>query len=441
MLNAELFSRDADHSAYFGAANDLMMAASRRNIQTVARQMAINHLQDVMQQSGLGSRFDTWASDLDESFATAYLIASAEEWDVNGDELNELIEQSLRELNETRTMVGADTIDATDLNSRLSMVLFAFAHEGDEFEPLIDHVESQDAWERLEFLRPTYEMIGAHLANVSEREKEPWQAFNQFAWRDGVLLAVLAEAGVFGAPQVAQQGLHAGDRPLSTALYERDAQAYRLKAGELMSMTAHRVPDVIRELYWQLIAPFLKNRKLGERYGQFLQDTFEAGYMLTVSETWAELDPEQVRAQIDAGLRQVIAERDSRPVELLLPDAEYRIRNVSYGVIGGLPFFASLKALLERQPAYERIAEMRLIAIASTLQYGPIKGRHAGKMKDAPPFVGSRSACRAARPTRRSANGDADAPVAVERRFGSSKHRRSFAPLAGRGLETCRARR
>lgn len=380
MLNAELFERD--QGAYFDAANGVVMASSRRDIPTVAHQITLNHLQDVMQRSGFGRRFDAWASDLDESFCTAYLIASAEDWDLDADELNELIDECFDDLNDARAAVGSDRIERDDLNSWLSMVLLTFAHEADEMEPLLDYVESQGAWERLEFLRPTYEVVGTHLAEIGDSEKEQWQAFNRFAWRDGVLLSLLERAGVFGAAKPGGQAFDDGDRPLSTELYERDAHAYRLKAGELMSMTAHRVPEVARELYWHLIAAFLTDRKLAERYGQFLQDTFEAGYVLAVSETWAELDPDGVREQMDAGLRQVIAERDSRPVEQMLPDPEYRIRNVCFGVIGEMQWFAPLTEALHRQPAYERIMEMGLITIGATLQHGPIKGRHVGKMTD-----------------------------------------------------------
>lgn len=382
MLNAELFERDPDHSAYAEAANNLVLATSRRDIPTVVHQIVLNHLQDVMNKTGIGRRFDAWAADLDESFCTAYLIATADEWVLDADKLNQLIDDGVTELNEARTAVGSDRVERDDLNTWLSILLLSFAHAGPEMEPLIDYIESQAAWTRVEFLRPTYEVVGAYVADVPEHEKDEWQAVNYFAWRDGEFLAVLEKAGIFAAAKAGRQTLASGTRALSAELYERDQHLYRLTAGQLISVTAHRVPEVMRELYWHLIGPFLADRKLAERYGQYLQDTFEAGYVLSVAETWDGLAPDHLREQMETGLRQVIAERDSRPIERMLPDPEYRIRNVSYGVVGDMPWFTEVTQTVKGHGAWERIVEMGFIAISATLEHGPIKGRHARKLTD-----------------------------------------------------------
>jgi hypothetical protein len=257
MLSEELFERDED--AYIDAATGLVMKAGRGAVPGVVRQIALNHLQDVLQRSGFGGRFDAWATDLDEAVCTAYLIAAAEQWDV--EELDELLDECMEELNDLREAVGSDRVERDDLNTWLSILLIGFAHEGDEMDPLLEYVEEQGAWERIDSLRPTFEMIGAHLADPAPREKESWQAFNHFAWRDGIFMALLDKAGVFGEAKPGALTLAEGDRPLSAELYERDTQAYLLKAGELSSTTAHRVPDVARELYWHLIEPMLRDFK------------------------------------------------------------------------------------------------------------------------------------------------------------------------------------
>jgi hypothetical protein len=379
MLSEELFERDED--AYIDAATGLVMKAGRGAVPGVVRQIALNHLQDVLQRSGFGGRFDAWATDLDEAVCTAYLIAAAEQWDV--EELDELLDECMEELNDLREAVGSDRVERDDLNTWLSILLIGFAHEGDEMDPLLEYVEEQGAWERIDSLRPTFEMIGAHLADPAPREKESWQAFNHFAWRDGIFMALLDKAGVFGEAKPGALTLAEGDRPLSAELYERDTQAYLLKAGELSSTTAHRVPDVARELYWHLIEPMLRDFKAAPDYGQLLQDMFEVGYVLSISERWDGVDPGLVRAQMDDGLRRLIAERDNRPAELLLPDPEYRIRNVAYGVLADTGWFEPLAETVKGCGAWERLFETSLFMLTAAFQLGPIKRRHRDKIGEA----------------------------------------------------------
>ena len=124
----------------------------------------------------------------------------------------------------------------------------------------------------------------------------------------------------------------------------------------------------------------LRDFKSAPDYGQLLQDIFEVGYVLSISEQWDRVDPDLVRKQMDDGLRLVIAERDNRPAELLLPDPEYRIRNVIYGVLGDMVWFEPLAATLKGTPTWNRITETGLLMVEATLQQAPIKRRHKERM-------------------------------------------------------------
>jgi len=206
-----------------------------------------------------------------------------------------------------------------------------------------------------------------------------------------LFLAELQERGVI-SPRPSEHakrgfdGSEAGERtfadesrPLSGALYELDPHQYQLTGAQLLQATAQAVPDVAKQLHSQLISPFV-DPKLADRYGKWLGDTFECGYVLCVSETWDELDPDTLRSLADEGLRRVIAEKDTRDPDLLIHDPEYRIRNVSYGIAGDMPYFAKLNDYLGEQPAFLRIGGFGRMILAN-VSSGGIKRRHASKLQ------------------------------------------------------------
>lgn len=376
-LSRQLFEEDPEHEAYWGAVSDVLQSADRSAIPDIARQISMNHLQHM--QSLTGGDFERWIQDLAESFADAYVLADEEEWDVEAEAASELIDQCMVNINRARLAVGSDAITRADYSTWVSLVLLGLQTDMDEWRPLNDYVRSSGAWDRLEWVFPPYLMIGQQMSQPRSDELEQWQTANLMAWRDGVFLSLLYRLGLLST-EVGARGFGDGDRPLSGTLFELDPRQYQMTAAQLMQATAHAVPDVAKELYWHLIGP-LVDQKLARNYGQWLRDTFESGYVLCLSEAWEGLDEDTLDELIDEGLRTVIREKDSRDPDILLADPEYRIRNVSYGIAGGMPYFTRLTQYLEGQEAFQRIAglgEMMLTGVAAS---GAIKRRHAAKLE------------------------------------------------------------
>ena len=273
--------------------------------------------------------------------------------------------------------MGSEALDGDDFNSWMSVLLSGVVHEMAEWEPLASYLQSRGAWERLEWLRPTFETIGQHLSKVRDEDQDMWQAFAMFAWRDGMVLGVLEKAGIMTEPVPGTEPIHSEGRPLTGELYESDPFQYQMTAAELVGATAHRVPEVAKRLYWHLAELSLLDSKLAKRYGKWLQDTYEAAYVLTQSEAWAEFDREEALSLIDRGLLKVAKERDTRDPEMLVRDPEYRIRNVALGLAAGMyDLFPGLLDYMESQPSASRINAMGASFIEGALGAGAIKGRH-----------------------------------------------------------------
>ncbi len=378
VLNGELFDQDPEHEAYWAAVTDVLHDGDRGAIPDIARQMSLNHLQHMLTLQGIGS-FEAWVRDLAESFADAYLLAGAEDWDFDPDAAKELIDDCMLAVNRGRLAVGSDAITSVEPSTWLSLILLGLRSDLDEWEPLNSYVRLQDAWQRLDWVFPTYLAVGEHIAQLRSEERESWRSANQLAWQDGIALFLLHQLGLLSA-ESGERTFGDDDRPLSGALFELDPQQYRLRAAQLMQATAQAVPDVAREIYAGLIGPFVEQR-LARDYGQWLRDTFECGYVLSVSETWEGLDEDNLRQLIDEGLRRVIAEKDSRDPDLLINDPEYRIRNVSYGIMGDMPYFAPLTDYLGKQDAFTRIGGLGDVMLTNVLNAGGIKRRHVSKLQ------------------------------------------------------------
>lgn len=369
LLNAELYARDPDHNEYSDIANEVAMQRGE-TVPSLAREIAQNHLRDVAAQTGTSRQFAQWADYVDGRVVTAFVIARAEDWsDLDRDKIEELIQVSYVETNAMREAVGSDPVDRSDFSTWISVLLLGFIHEAEEWQPLIDYIESRGAFARIQTLYETYSMIGHHLAGVKDRDSDAWHTLNHWAWRDGVFLAVLEKSRILATQEAGTKPLHAADRPLTSELEEADPQAYLTTAAELVVLTSHRVPDVAKELYWHLASPLL-DAKTAERYPKHLQDAFEGGFVIAQSESWRELDRDQTMALIESGIRRVIAERDTRDPELLIRDPEYRIRNTALGVVGG-SYFSDLTQYLEDQPSRKRamgVGDFIIGAILGTMK-------------------------------------------------------------------------
>jgi hypothetical protein len=153
-----------------------------------------------------------------------------------------------------------------------------------------------------------------------------------------------------------------------------------MAAGELVGTTAHSVPEVAKELYWHLAEP-LFDPKFAQLYAKWLQDTFEAGFVISQAETWAELDREEALRLIDQALRTFVAERDpDEDPEVLVNDAEYRLRNIAYGIVSSSPSFSNLSGYLDEQPSYERSLIVGGVMLEGFRESGAIKRRHRDKV-------------------------------------------------------------
>jgi hypothetical protein len=183
-----------------------------------------------------------------------------------------------------------------------------------------------------------------------------------------------------GSTEAGGRGFEEGERPLSRTLFEGDPAQYQIVAGQLGGgATAHLVPDVARGIYWQLITPLLDD-KLVKNHSQWLNDTFEFGFVLCESETWDDLDQTELEQRIDDGLREVIREKDTRDPSLLIGDPEYRIRNVCYGVTASLPYFNRLAEYLESLGAFDRISRFGDFMLSNLAASGTMKARDAKKL-------------------------------------------------------------
>jgi hypothetical protein len=356
---------------------------SRGAVPMWAREMSHNHLADVMARSGVRPR-DEWTQDLDESFRTAYVLTLGEEWrELDKERVHALVDQASRAMNQARLAVGSDAVDPkAELTVWLSLLLLGLVHEADEWSTLRYYLFTQPSYLRLDHLRPIYEMIGAHISKIGAADRETWEAFNYFAWQDGVVLGLMDRTGI--ARQARPGRSRAGgddDAPLSGELFAADPQRYRGTAAQLAQMTAHRVPDVARGLYWQLAERIVEGTRVGD-YARLLQDTFEAGYVMGDSEAWAELDDRKMRELMELSLDNVIRERDSRDPSLLPKDPEYRIRNVAIGIVGQLPECSSLTRYVTEQPSYRRISDFMAFMVAVSLQEGAVKRRHRSRLRE-----------------------------------------------------------
>jgi hypothetical protein len=355
LLNADLYGRDADHSAYLAVAEQV--ETRREKVPSLARQIALNHLADVAAQLGVSRQFERWQSHVNEAFGTAFLLTQAEDWsDLDRSRIEALIDACFAQTNAMREAVGSERVDRSDLSTWVSILLLGFVHEAEEWQPLIDYVESRGAFERVQSLQETYSMRGHEVVGVKDQETDAWVTLGHWAWRDGILLAVLEKAEVFGTQEAGAKRLHGDDRPFTSELYDADPQAYLATAAELMGTTSHRVPDVAKEFYWHLASQVL-DKKTVEGYVKHLQDVFEAGFVITQSESWRELDGDRTVALIDKGVRTVIRERDTRDAESLIRDPEYRIRNTVLGMIT-LEHFPELVEYLDEQPSYQRVLSL-----------------------------------------------------------------------------------
>jgi hypothetical protein len=291
-----------------------------------------------------------------------------------------LIDECMVTINRHRLAVGSEAVTRADYSTWLSLVLLGLTSETDEWEPLNEYTRSGGAWDRLEWMFSTYVMIGEEISRPRPDELEQWQTANRMAWRDGIALWLLNRLGLMTTEAGSQKGFGEGDPPHSGTLYELDPQQYALTAAQLTQTTAHAVPEVAKELHGHLLGPIV-DQKLARNYGKWIQDTFECGYVLCVSEEWEGVDATALRELIDEGLRRVATEKDSRDPKMLLADPEYRIRNVSYGIAANMPYFAQLSRYLDGQEAFQRIAGLGELMIGNVVGSGGIKRRHAAKLQ------------------------------------------------------------
>ncbi len=148
LLNAELYARDPDHSEYADVATELVLQ-QHGDVPTLARDTALNHLRDVAAKTSVSEHFARWETGIDEAFRTAFLIARAEDWsDLDPERIEELIEASYAATNSMREAVGSDQVDRSDFNTWLSILLLGYVHEADEWQPLIQYIESRSWLER-----------------------------------------------------------------------------------------------------------------------------------------------------------------------------------------------------------------------------------------------------------------------------------------------------
>jgi hypothetical protein len=376
-LTAQLFERDPEREGYLGEATRVLKEADGRAIPDVARQTSLNHLQHMLSFEGSAS-FDGWVGDIAETFASGYVLAESEEWSLDGSVARDLIEASIRALNQARLPVGSVAITPHDASRWLSLVLWGLNSDIAEWTPVNDYVRAQGAWDRLEWVLPSLLMVGERVGKVRTEEVAAWRAANGTAWRDGIFLSLLGQLGLF-TPEAGGRTFGDEHRPLSGLLYEVDPEAYQRTAAQLMQATAPAVPVVPRQIYFSihfsLSAPML-DEKLGRRYRKLLSDAFEIGYVLCLSEAWEELDPKRLGALIDEGLKQVITKGDSRDLELLLRDPEYRIRTVALGIAGGMFYFTALAEYLDDQGAFLRIGGLGEMVIGRVLDSSRVKKRH-----------------------------------------------------------------
>jgi hypothetical protein len=384
LLSAELFDRDPEHEAYWAAVDDVFQTSDRSAIPDIARHMSLNQAQHMLSLAG-SDGFDAWIRDLAESFSDAYVLAEAEEWDLDPELVDELIERCMRAVNTARLAVGSEGVSRQEYSTWISIVLNGLHSELSEWEPFNDYLQATGAWERLEWVFPTYQLIGEHVAKPPSEDLEHWRFAFRLAWRNGIFLNLLYRLGYLSA-ESGRQGFDAGERPLSGTLFELDPKQYQITAGQLGGgSTAHAVPDTAREIYWQLIAPIVDD-KLVRNHRQWLNDSFEWAFVLCESETWDDLDQEKVEQLINEGLQRVIREKDTRDPSVLISDPEYRIRNVSYGIASSLPYFSGLSGYLETLGAFQRICSLGHFMVSNLAAGGAMKRRDAEKL-NSPLFV------------------------------------------------------
>jgi hypothetical protein len=379
-LSAELFDQDEEHEGYWAVVTEVMRFGDRHAIPEIARQMSLNSLRDMLRVHGID--FERSIEDLAESFADAWLLADAEDWQIDPASAETLIDECMRNINRSRLAVGSDTVDRSDYSTWISLVLLGLHSDADEWEPLNSYVRSEGAWERLEWVFPTYLSVGEHLSKPQAAALEGWRLANELAWRNGILLSLLFGLG-FLSTEAGGRAFADGERPLSGTLFEVDPEQYQLTAAQLTQATAQAVPEVAKQLCWHLLGAVV-DEKLARDYGQWLQDTFECGYVLCVSETWDGIDEARLRALIDEGLRNVIAQKGTGtyPAETLIGDTEYRIRNPAYGIAARMPYFAALTAYLDEQDALDRIGVFGGFMLTSVLNSGAIRRGDAKKLDD-----------------------------------------------------------
>lgn len=317
-----------------------------------------------------------------EAFVALWLEAasSVTEEDMSG--IEDMIEIVRGHLLEMEAEAGGQARFYPSWAMRQFVKAIVIAEAATERTPTVDAASDDPTPEKAQYEAVLDRVLQEEgLAHMAEEvlaavaySPEEWEALGEDERRDALERPRLGD--VLGG----ERGSDASDRPLSERLYERDPQQYQIVAAQLMQATAHAVPEVARQLYFQLIGP-LVDRKTIDKYGQWLRDTFECGYVLCVSETWEGLDSDLLRTMIEDGLRRVIAEKDTRDPGLLLNDSEYRIRNVSYGIVGDMPYFAQLNEYLGEQGAFLRIGGLGDFFINQALSGGLIKGRRASGLQ------------------------------------------------------------
>lgn len=138
-LNEHLFSLDDRHEAYASTANDLLMAGA--HAPSLALGIARNHLADVAEKSGLGRQFARWEEDFEEAFRTAFALAEAEDWpDLDADEVRDLVKECYEATNEARKSVGSESVEESDFDTWISILLVGLVHEAEEWASRAVHL-------------------------------------------------------------------------------------------------------------------------------------------------------------------------------------------------------------------------------------------------------------------------------------------------------------
>jgi hypothetical protein len=376
-LNGDLFDEDPEHEGYWAVVAEILNSVDADEVPEITRQMSLNQIQHLLSLQG-SSGFDYWVQDLAGTFCDAYFLADAEEWSLNADVTAELIEESMFAVNRSRLAVGTGEVTKSDYSTWISIVLNGLHSELDEWEPVNLYLRDEGAWERLdEWLYPTY--LEQRKTEPRAGDVEQWVFANKIAWRNGIFLNLLYRLGYLSA-EPGERGFQSGERPLSGMLFELDPEQYQLRATQLLGATAQAVPDVARGIYWQMIAP-LVDEKLRREQANWLGDMFECGFVLCQSETWDDVDESRLARLIDEGLQRVIHEKDTRDPSVLIADPEYRIRNVSYGLAAGLPYFGGLSDYLESVGAYQRVTGFGGFMISNLAASGTMKRRVAEKLQ------------------------------------------------------------